>query len=62
MNSGTTINLFGNPIMITKRQKYNISMYFLTNAGSKLVDEVGEIHVAGQKKSSIDDSECSKSE
>ena len=35
MDSGTTINLFGNPKMITSRQKLYIPMNFLTNAGFK---------------------------
>ena len=43
MVSGTTINLFGNPNMITNRKKSEIPMNFLTNAGSKIVDEVGEL-------------------
>ena len=33
MDSGTKINLFGNPNMITNRQKVEIHMNFLTNAG-----------------------------
>ena len=31
IDSVTTINLFGNPNMITNRQKYEISMNLLTN-------------------------------
>ena len=50
MDSGTTTNLFGNPNMITNRQKADIPMNLLTNAGSKIVDEVGEIPGAGQTK------------
>ena len=48
--SGTTINLFGNPNMIKNRQKADITIKFLTNAGSKIEDEVGEIIGAGQTK------------
>ena len=41
MNSGNTINLFGNPNMITNKQtKTDIPMNFLANSGSKIVDEV----------------------
>ena len=43
MENGTTINLFGNPNIITNRGKSYIPMNFLTKAGSKIVDEVGEI-------------------
>ena len=50
MDSGTAINLFGNPNMITKRQKSYIQMNVLTNAGSKIVDDVGEIPGSGQTK------------
>ena len=50
MDSGTKINLFGNPNMITNRRKVEIHMNFLTNAGFKKVDEVGEISGAGQTK------------
>ena len=50
IDSGTTINLFGNPIRITNRQKVEIPINFLTNAGSKIVDEVGEIPGPGQTK------------
>ena len=49
MDSGTTINLFGNPNMLANRQKADILMNFLTNAGSKIVDELGEHPGAGQK-------------
>ena len=51
MDSGTIINLFGNPNIITNRQKSQIPMNFLTNAGSEIVDEVGEIPGSGQTKS-----------
>ena len=50
MDSDITINLFGNPNMITNRQKSDIKLNFLTNAGSNIVDEVGEIPGAGQTK------------
>ena len=43
MNSGTTINLFADTKMITNRQKAEMPMNFLTNEGSKIVYEVGEI-------------------
>ena len=43
IDSGTTTNLFGNPNMITNRLKSKIPMNLLTNAGSKIVDKVGEI-------------------
>ena len=56
MNSGAKINPFGNLIMITNRQKAEIPMNFMINAGSKILDEIGEILVSGQKKSSKDDS------
>ena len=48
MDSGNTIDLFGNPKMITNRQKPEIPMNFLTNAGSKIVGKVGIIPGAGQ--------------
>ena len=41
MDSGTTINLFGNPKIIINRQKTEIPTNFLTNARSKIVDKVG---------------------
>ena len=41
MDSGTTINLFGNPKMITNRLKSEMPMNILTDAQSKIVDEVG---------------------
>ena len=50
MDSGTTINLFGDTNMITNILKAEILVNFLTNAGSKIVDEVGEIHGAVQTK------------
>ena len=37
--------------MITYRQKGEIPMHFMTNAGSKIVDEVGEITGAEQTNS-----------
>ena len=37
MDSGTTINLFGNPKMINNGKKVEMPMNFLTNAGSKIV-------------------------
>ena len=43
MDSGTTINLFGNTIMIKNRQRAEILMNFLTNEESKIVYEIGEI-------------------
>ena len=49
MDSGTTINIFVNPNIVTNRQKVEITMNFLTNSGSKMVDEVGEITVLGQR-------------
>ena len=51
MNSVTTINMFGNPKMITNRQKLEIPINLLINAGSKMVDEVGKIPRAGQTNS-----------
>ena len=42
--------MFGNPEMITNRQKAKIPMILLTNTGSKIVDEVEEIPVSGQTK------------
>ena len=48
MDSGTTINQFENPNMIVNRKKDQISMNFLTNVGSKIVDEEGEILGAGK--------------
>ena len=50
MESGTTINLFGNTNTIKNRLKAEIPMNFLTNPGSKIVDEGGEIPGAGQPK------------
>ena len=50
MDSGTTTNLFGNTRMITNREKAEITVDFLINTGSKIVDKVGEIPGAGQKK------------
>ena len=50
MDSGTIIDLFGNPNMITNKQKAEIPMNFLTNAGSKILDEVEEIPGSGQIK------------
>ena len=50
MDSGTKINLFRNPNMTTNIQKAEMSMNFLTNSGSKIVDEVREIPGAGQTK------------
>ena len=49
MDSGTKIKPFGNTNMITNRQKLEMPINFLTNAGSKIVDEVGEIPGAVQK-------------
>ena len=51
MESGTKINLFENKNMITNRLKAEIPMNFMTNSGSKIVDEVGEIPGSGQTKS-----------
>ena len=50
MGSVTTIKLFGNPNMIKNRQKSDIPINFLRNAGQKVVDAVGEIPGAGQTK------------
>ena len=50
MDSGTKINLFVNPNMITNICKADIPMSFLTNAVSNMVDEVGEISGLGQTK------------
>ena len=50
MDSGTKINLFGNPNMVTNRQKAQIPMNFLTDAGSKILGGVGEILGTGQTK------------
>ena len=50
MDSGTTINLFEDRNMITNRLKADIPMNFLTNSGSKIVGEVGEIPGAGQNR------------
>ena len=50
VDSGTTTNLFENPNIITNMQKAETPMNFLTNAGSKIVDKVGEITGAGQNK------------
>ena len=61
IDSGTTINLFGNPNMITNRKKADIPMNFLTNSGPKIVDKLGEIPGAGQKNPSRDDSKRSGS-
>ena len=43
MQNETTINIFGNPNMITKRQKSEMLMNLLTNERSKTVYEVIEI-------------------
>ena len=43
MDSGTPINLFENKNMITDIQKAEMPMNFLTNEGSRIVDEVGGI-------------------
>ena len=48
MDSGTTINLFTNPNIFTNRKKVEITMHFLTNSVSKIVDEVGEIPGVGK--------------
>ena len=45
---------FGNPNMITKIRKEETPMNFMTNSGSKTVDEVGEITRSGQTKSHPD--------
>ena len=50
MESGTTINLFEDRNMITNRLKADIPINFLTNSGSKIVSEVGEIPGAGQNR------------
>ena len=50
MDSGTTTNMFGNPRMITNRKKAEITVDFLINTGSKIVDEIGEIPGSGQNK------------
>ena len=50
IDSGTTINLFKTPNMVTNRRKVKIPMTFMTNEGSKIVDEVGEIPGSGQAK------------
>ena len=47
MDSGTTTNLFGNPRIITNREKTEITVDFMINTGSKIVDKVGEIPGAG---------------
>ena len=49
MDSGTTTNMFGNPRMITNRKKAEITVDFLINTGSKIVDEIGEIPGSGKK-------------
>ena len=36
--------------MVTNRRKVKIPMTFMTNEGSKIVDEVGEIPGSGQAK------------
>ena len=41
--------MFGNLDMITNRPKADIPMSFMTNLGSKIVYELGEIPRAGQK-------------
>ena len=48
--SGTTINLFGNPNMIKNRQKADIPMNFLTNAGSKIIYKIEESYGARKTK------------
>ena len=48
MDSGTTINIFVNPNIVTNRQKVEITMNFLTNSGTKIVDEIGETPGVGQ--------------
>ena len=62
MDSGTTINLLGNPNMITNRIKLDIPINLLTNAGSKIAEEVGEITGSGQKIPPWDDSKYFESE
>ena len=49
--STTTTNLFGNPNTITNRKKLDISVNVLTNVGSRMVDEGGEIPISGPKNS-----------
>ena len=41
LDSGTIINLFGNPSMTTNIQKADTPMSFMTNIGSKIGYEVG---------------------
>ena len=41
MDSGTKINLFGNPSMTTNIQNADTPMSFMTNIGSKIGYEVG---------------------
>ena len=48
MYSVNTNNLFGNPNMITTRQKTKIPMNSLNNLGSKIADGVGEIPGSGK--------------
>ena len=48
INSGTTINLFGNPNIITNR-KIGDPHGFSDQSRVKIVDKVGEINGAGQK-------------
>ena len=55
MNSGTTINIFRNEKVIANRQKVDIPVSLKSNAGSKVVDVVGENNGTGQKHSSRDD-------
>ena len=50
MDIGTTTTLSGNPNMIIIIREVNIPMHFMTNAGSKIVYEVGEINGSGQTK------------
>ena len=50
MQSGTTINIFGNPNIIAKRQNLEMPMNLLTNAGSKTVEEVKEITGSGKQQ------------
>ena len=50
MDSGTTINLFGNPKMIKDTQKMEIPTSLWTNVGSKMVGEVGQITESVQTK------------
>ena len=49
MDSGTTINLFRNPKIITNRKKSEIPIKFLINVGSKIVDKVVYITGSGPK-------------